>query len=104
MDFERSYLLTNETLGSCPFLSSKLYSVIKTLERHFFTLSECLSNVLITGESNLDERIGQSFVRKEVISYKIGILVIWGLCKLEISSETKPPLVNDTKKFTSDIE
>ena len=31
--------------------------VIKTLERHFFTLSECLSNVLITtGESNFDER------------------------------------------------
>ena len=42
------------------FLSSKLESpVIKTLERHFFTLSECLFNVLITGESNLDERNGQ---------------------------------------------
>ena len=27
--------------------------------RHFFTLSECLSNVLITGESNFDERNGQ---------------------------------------------
>ena len=42
--------------------------VIKTLERHFFTLSECLSNVLITGEFNFDERNGQlirgSFLNK----------------------------------------
>ena len=42
------------------FFSSKLdYPVIKTLERHFFTLSECLFNVLISGESNLDEKKGQ---------------------------------------------
>ena len=50
----------NEPLISCPFLSSKLDSpVIKTLERHFFTLSDCLSNVLITRESNMDEKNGQ---------------------------------------------
>ena len=29
--------------------------VIKTLETHFFTLSECDSDVLISGECNLDE-------------------------------------------------
>ena len=44
----------------CPFFSSILdSSVIKTLERHFITLSECLSNALITEKSNLDERNGQ---------------------------------------------
>ena len=60
MDFLRSNFFKNEPLISCPFLSSKLDSpVIKTLETLFFTLSECLSNVLITGESNLDERNGQ---------------------------------------------
>jgi hypothetical protein len=30
--------------------------VIKTLERHFFTLSECLSNVYITEESNFGKK------------------------------------------------
>ena len=39
------------------FFPSKLdFPVIKTLERHFFKLSECLSYVLITGESNFDEK------------------------------------------------
>ena len=48
MDFLRSNFFKNESLISCPFLSSKLDSpVIKT----FFTLSECLSNVLITGST-----------------------------------------------------
>ena len=69
MDFLGGHFFKNEPLISCPFLLSKLDSpVIKTLERHFFTLSECLSNVLITGESNLDERNGQlirgSFLKK----------------------------------------
>ena len=60
MDFLRSYCFKNEPLISCPFHSSKLDSpVIKTLESHFFTLSECPSNVLSTGESNFDERNGQ---------------------------------------------
>ena len=46
------------------FFLSKLDSlVIKTLERHFFTFSECLSNVLITRESNFDENNGQSNVQ-----------------------------------------
>ena len=52
--------------------SPKLDStLIKTLEKHFFTLSECFSNVLITGESNLDERNGkwsEEFILKEITS------------------------------------
>ena len=56
MDFLRNYFFKNEPLISCPFLSSKLDSpVIKTLEKHFLYI-----NVLITGESNLDERNGNS--------------------------------------------
>ena len=59
---------------SWTFLSSKLDSpVIKTLERHFFTLSGCLSNILIIEESDFDERNGQmpnvSFVRKYVPNF-----------------------------------
>ena len=47
-------------LFSCPLLSSKLDSpVIKILERHSLELKNPLSNVLITGQSNLDERSGQ---------------------------------------------
>ena len=58
MGFVRSYFFTNETLGRWTLFSSKLDSpVIKTLETHFFTLSECVSNVLITGESNFDEKM-----------------------------------------------
>ena len=58
MDFVRSYFFTNETLDSWTLFSSKLDSpTIKTLETHFFTLSECVSNVLITGESNFDEKM-----------------------------------------------
>ena len=69
MDFVRSYFFTNETLDSWTLFSSKLDSpAIKTLERHFFELSECLSNVLITGESNFDEKSVQlvrvAFVKK----------------------------------------
>ena len=41
MDFLRSYFFKDEPLISCLFLSSKLDSpVVKTLKRHFFTLSE----------------------------------------------------------------
>jgi hypothetical protein len=55
MDFVRSYFFTNETLGSLTLFSSKLDSpVIKTWERHFFKLSECLSHVL--RESNFDKK------------------------------------------------
>ena len=47
----------NETLGSWTLFSSKLDSpVIKTLERHSLNLKKCLSNVLITGQSNFDEK------------------------------------------------
>ena len=47
MGFVRSYFITNETLGSCPFLSSKLDSpVIKTLKRYFFTLSELPASIV----------------------------------------------------------
>ena len=57
MDFVRSYYFTNETLVSWTLFSQRLDStVIKTLETHFFTLSERVSNVLITGESNFDEK------------------------------------------------
>ena len=74
MDFVRSYFFT-----SCPlFFSSKLdFPVIKRLKRDFFTLSECISNVLITGKSNFDEKkwaTGQSCIRKEITSYRIGYL------------------------------
>ena len=49
---------------SWPFFLSKLDSlVIKTLNRPFFTLSECLSNVLITGKSHFDENNGQRNVQ-----------------------------------------
>ena len=45
---------------SWAFLSSELDSpVIKTLERHSLNVKKCLSNVLITWESNFDERNGQ---------------------------------------------
>ena len=76
MDFLRSYFFKNEPLISCPFLSSKLDSpVIKTLERHSLNVKKCLSNVLITGESNLDKRNGQlirgSFLKKELLKKSI---------------------------------
>jgi hypothetical protein len=53
------------------------FPVIISLERDFFTLSECISNVLITGKSNFDEKkwaTGQSCIRKEITSYRIGSL------------------------------
>ena len=67
--FLRSYFFKNEFLIKCPFLSSKLdSSIIKTLERHSLRAKKSFSNVLITGESNLDERNGQlirgSFLKK----------------------------------------
>ena len=63
----------NETLGSWTLFSSKLDSlVIKTLETHFFTLSECAFNVLITGKSYFDEK---NFICKELTSNKICILI-----------------------------
>ena len=61
------------------FFSSKLgYPVIKTLERDFFKLSEWNSNVLITGKSYFDDKkwaTGQSCIRKEITSYRVGTLV-----------------------------
>ena len=48
------------TLISFPLLSSKFDSpVIKILERHSLKIKNPLSNVLIRGESNLDERSGK---------------------------------------------
>ena len=42
MDLLRSYFFKNESLISCPFLSSKLDSpVIKTLERHSLYVKKC---------------------------------------------------------------
>ena len=58
MDFVRSYFFKNEPLISCPFLSSKLDSpVIKTLERLSLNVKKCLSNVLITGELEMENLI-----------------------------------------------
>ena len=76
MHLLRSYFFKNEPLVSGLFLSSKLDSpVIKTLERHFFTLNGCLSNGLISEESNLDERNGQlirgSFLKKYFLKKSI---------------------------------
>ena len=74
MDFVRRYFFTNATLTSCPlFFSSKLdFPVIKRLERDFFTLSECISNVLITEKSNFDEKSGQlvrvAFIKKLLLT------------------------------------
>ena len=57
MNFLRSYFFKNEPLISWTFLSSKLDSPeIKTLERHSLNVKKCLSNILITGESNFDEK------------------------------------------------
>ena len=51
---------------SWTFFSSKLdYPVIKTLEIHFFTLSEGLSNILITGEISKKYSTDQSFILKK---------------------------------------
>ena len=56
MDFVRSYSFMNET-WTLFFIKIRLDSpVIKLLERPFFNLSECVSNVLITEESNFDEK------------------------------------------------
>ena len=46
MDSARSYFFMNETLGIWTLFSSKLDSLVK----------KCVSNVLITGESNFDEQ------------------------------------------------
>ena len=68
-----TYLLSmSEQLNiSWPFLSSKLDSpVLKTLEGHSLNVKKWLSNVLITGESDFDERNGQEtdqrFILKEI--------------------------------------
>ena len=45
--------------------------LIKKLERHSLNVKKCLSNALITGESNFDDWIWssqQSFIPKEIIS------------------------------------
>ena len=67
--FCKSYFFTNETLGSWTLFSSKLDSpVIKTLETHSLNVKKCVSNVLITGEYNFDEKSVQlpkvSFIKK----------------------------------------
>ena len=86
-------MLKYEPLISCPFLSSKLdSSEIKTLEKHFFTLSKCLSNVLTTGESNLDERkwaTDRRLISKEITSYKIHTLVLTWVYNMKVNFSTK---------------
>ena len=77
MDFIRSDFFKNEPLISWTFLSSKLDSpVSKILERHKLNVEKCLSNILITGESNFDDKNGQEmfnwsvqrFILKEMTS------------------------------------
>ena len=93
MGFLRGYFFKNEPLISYPFLSSKLdSSEIKTLEKHFFTLSKCLSNVLTTGESNLDERkwaTDRRLILKEITSYKIHTLVLTWVYYMKVKFSTK---------------
>ena len=60
MDFLRIYFSKNEPLISWTILDHFFHhfwvvAVIKTLERHFFRLSECLSNVLIKAPTQSDE-------------------------------------------------
>ena len=67
--FVRSHFNMYAPLFSCPLLSSKLDSlVIKTLKRNSLNVKKCPSNVLITGESNFDEKNAQlirgSFLKK----------------------------------------
>jgi hypothetical protein len=50
---------------------------MKTLEFHSLNVKKYLSNVLITGKSNFDEKkwaTGQSYICKEITSYRIGTL------------------------------
>ena len=52
------------------------FPVIISLERDFFTLSECISNVLITGKSNFDEKkwaTGQSCIVKKLLFTELGL-------------------------------
>ena len=68
MDFLRSYFFMNDS------------PVMKTLERRSLNVKKCLFNVLITGESNFDERNGQrirgSFLKKWLLK-KIHTLNDW---------------------------
>ena len=59
MEFLRSYFIKNKPLSGWTLFSSNLDSSSKLLEshvKHFAKSSEWLSNVLITGESNFDEK------------------------------------------------
>ena len=76
--FLRSYFFKNEFLISCPFLLSKLDSSMIKRDTHS-EKKKSFSNVLITGESNLDEsrdeRNGQlirgSFLKKYLLTKSI---------------------------------
>ena len=58
-------------------LQMKLWAVEHSFHHISFKSSEWLSNILIRGESNFDEKKNaQSFIRKEVTFYKICILVV----------------------------
>ena len=61
MDFLRSYFFKNELLISWTFRSSTLYSHIhnQNIGETLTQFKKCLSNVLVTGESNFDARNGQ---------------------------------------------
>ena len=88
-DFVRSYFNKNEALGSWTLFSSKLdFPGIKTLETHALNVKKCVTNVLISGESNFDEKCvqPQSFICEEVSFYKIHTLTINPEIKSDILS------------------
>ena len=68
--FRKKSFLYEWNSGQLPisFIKIRFSCNQNTEETLFFTLNECLSNVLITGESNLNERNGQlprvSFIMK----------------------------------------
>ena len=80
MNFVKNYFFTNAALTSCPFLLSKIdFPVIKTLVKHsLHSMQKNVSNVLITQESNVDERSGQlirvAFVKRQLLTKSIHIL------------------------------
>ena len=64
------YFLTI-SLAAISFIKIRFSCNSKYLRDTFFTLSECLSNVLISGEFNFDEKNGQEMLNwSEVLSLK----------------------------------
>ena len=83
------YIFGQILISYCKFLMARPLNEpyhFKTLERHFFTLNDCLFHVLITGESNFDERNAQP-IRGSL------------LCALHVILDARR-----TSKFSSNLE